>query len=85
MSSWMFFCACEETLKVEETAIYLKRDVNAMWQVLFCLTQHDAEGDGEQYRGRTHTCLTPLELRKLLDSDPLCFTDLADLHRAGGG
>ena len=30
------FRACEETLKVEETAFCSKTDVNAVWQVLFC-------------------------------------------------
>ena len=25
-------------------------DVNAVWQVLFCLMEHDAEEDGEQGR-----------------------------------
>ena len=27
-------------------------DVNAVWQVLFCLTEHDAEEDGEQFGGQ---------------------------------
>ena len=42
------FRACEETLKVEETAICSETDVDAAWQVVFCLTEHDAEEDGEQ-------------------------------------
>ena len=42
------FCACKKTPKVEETAISSETDVDAIWQVLFCLTQHDAEEDGEQ-------------------------------------
>ena len=41
------FRAYEETPKVEETAICSKMDVDAVWQVLFCLTEHDAEEDGE--------------------------------------
>ena len=43
------FRACEETLKVEETAVYLESDVDNVWQVLSCLTEHDAEEDGEQF------------------------------------
>ena len=48
MSSSMVFHACEETLTVEETAVCSETDVHAVWQVLFCLTVHDAEEDGEQ-------------------------------------
>ena len=43
------FCVCEETPKVEKTAVCLETDVDAVWQVLFCLTEHDAEEDGEQW------------------------------------
>ena len=42
------FRACEETPKVEETAFCSETDVDAVWQVLFCLKEPDAEGDGEQ-------------------------------------
>ena len=45
------FCVCEETPKVEETAIYSEMDADAFWQVLFCLMEHDAEEDGEQCWG----------------------------------
>ena len=55
------FCVCEETPKVEQTAI-------------FCLTERNAEEDGEQDGARTHPCLTLLEMEKQPDSDPLCFT-----------
>ena len=44
------FCACE-MLKVEETVVCSKTDVDAIWQVLFRLTEHDAEEDGEQCGG----------------------------------
>ena len=43
------FRVCEETLKVEETAICSETDVDAAWQVVFCLTEHDAGEDGEQW------------------------------------
>ena len=46
------FRACEETPKVEETAVCSETDVDAVWQVLFCLTEHDAEEDGEQCGGQ---------------------------------
>ena len=67
------FRACGEMPKVEETAVCSETDVNAVWQVLFCLTEHGAE-DEEQCRARTHPSLTPLEMGKLSDRDPLCFT-----------
>ena len=75
---------CEETPKVEETAVCSGSDVDAVWQVLFCLTEHDAEEDGEQCGGRTHPCLTPLEMGKLPDRDLvlhltlLTFMELAE-------
>ena len=61
------FCACEETPKVEETAVCWETDVDAIWQVLICLMKHDAGAE-------THPCLTPLAMGKLPNRDPLCFT-----------
>ena len=46
------FRVCEETLKVEHAAVCLETDVDAVWQVLFCLTEHDAEEDGKQCGGQ---------------------------------
>ena len=46
------FHACKETLKVERAAVCLKTDVDAVWQVLFCLTEHDAGEDGKQSGGQ---------------------------------
>ena len=51
------FRACEETPKVEETAICSETDVDAVWQVLFCLTEHDAEEDGKQCGGQNASLL----------------------------
>ena len=51
------FRACEETLKVEETAVCSETDVDALWQVLFCLTEHGAEEDGEQCGGQNASLL----------------------------
>ena len=46
------FRVWEETPKVEETAFCSEADADAVWQVLFCLTKHDAEEDGEQGGGQ---------------------------------
>ena len=46
------FRACEETPQVEETAVCSEMDVDTVWQVLFCLTEHNAEEDGEQCGGQ---------------------------------
>ena len=48
MSSSIGFRACEETPKVGGTAVCSETDVDAVWQVLVCLTEHNAEEDGEQ-------------------------------------
>ena len=37
--------------KVEETAVCLEKDVDAIWQVVFCLSEHGAEEGGDQYGG----------------------------------
>ena len=46
------FRACEETPEVEETAVCSETDVNAVWQVLFCLMERDAKENGEQCGGQ---------------------------------
>ena len=51
------FHACEEMPKVEETAVCSETDVGAVWQVLFCLTEHDAEEVGEQCGGQNASLL----------------------------
>ena len=51
------FRAREEPPKVEETAVCSETDVNAVWQVLFYLTEHDAEEDGEQCEGQNASLL----------------------------
>ena len=61
------FHVCEEMPEVEETAVCLETDVDAIWQLLVCLTGNN---DG----ARTHSCLTPLEMGKLPDRDSVCFT-----------
>ena len=66
------FRACEETPKVKQTAVCTETGVDDVWQVLFCLMEHDAEEHGEQVGARTHPCLTPLEVGMLPDSE--CHT-----------
>ena len=51
------FRACEETPKVEETAVCLETDIDTVWKVLFCLTEHDAEEVGEQCGGQNASLL----------------------------
>ena len=51
------FRACEETPKVEETAVYSETDVIAVSQVLFCLMEYDAEEDGEHCGGKNASLL----------------------------
>ena len=51
------FRAFEETPKVKGTAVCSETDVDAVWQVLFCFTEHDAEEDGEQCGGQDATLL----------------------------
>ena len=46
------FRVCNETPKVVHAAVCSETDVDVVWQVLFCLTKHDAEEDGEQCGGQ---------------------------------
>ena len=68
------FRVCEETPKVEETAVCSETDVGALWQVLVCLTEHDAEEDGKQCGGQKTPLLDAGEMGKLPNRHPLCFT-----------
>ena len=42
---------------LEETAVCLEIDVDAIWQVVFCIIKHDAEEDGEQCGGQDASLL----------------------------
>ena len=55
------FRACDETPKVEETAVCSNTDAVAVWQVVFCLTEHDAEENGEQCGGQNASLLNAIE------------------------
>ena len=46
------FRECEETPKIEETAVCSETDVDAVWQVVFCLKEHNAEEDAERCGGQ---------------------------------
>ena len=41
----------KKTLIVERTTVCWATNVGAVWQVLFCFKEHEAEADGEQGRG----------------------------------
>ena len=76
------FHACEEMPMVEETAICSEMDVDAIWQVIFCLTEHGAEEDGEQCGGQNASLLDAVGD----GTETHCASpDLADLHGAVGG
>ena len=51
------FRVCEETPKVEETAVCSETDVDAVWQVVFCFTEHEAEENGELCGGQNASLL----------------------------
>ena len=68
------FRACEETPKVEETAVCSETDVDAVWQFLFCPAEHDAEEDGEQCSGQNAPLLDAVVDGEAADRDLLCFT-----------
>ena len=42
---------CEETPLVEQIAVCLVTDVDTVWQLLFCLSEHDVEEGGEEGGG----------------------------------
>ena len=48
---------CEEILKIEETTVCSETDVDTVWQVLFCLSEHDFEEDREQCWGQDASLL----------------------------
>ena len=51
------FRAWEETPKFEQIAVCSETDVDAIWQVLFCFTEHDAAEDGEECGGQDASML----------------------------
>ena len=79
--------------KVEETAVCLETDVDAIWQVLFCLTEHDAEENGEQCGGQNASLLDSVGDGEAAQKRPivlhltlLTFMKLAeDGEKFGGG
>ena len=86
------FLACQETPKAEETAVCSETDVDAVWQVLFCLTEHDAEEDGEKCGGQNATLLDAVgdgeaaRLRPIvLHLTLLTFMELAEDGEKFGG
>ena len=86
------FRACEETPKVEEAAVCSETDVDAVWQVHFCLTEHNAEEDGEQRGVRNASLLDAVGYGKAARQRPnvlhltlLTFMELAEDGEKLGG
>ena len=81
------FSACEETPKVEGTAVCSERDVDAVGQVLFCLMEHDAEEDGEQCGGQDAFLLDAVGDKEAARQRPvvLCLTLLNFMKLAEDG
>ena len=84
--------ACEETPKVGETAVCSETDVDAVWQVVFCLTEHDAEEDGEQRGGQNASLFDAVGDREAARKRPivlhltlLTFMQLAEDGEKFGG
>ena len=84
--------ACKEMLKVEEIAVCSETDVDAVWQVLFCPTEHDAEEDGEQCGGQNASLLDAVGDGKAAQQRPivlhltlLTFMELAEDGEKFGG
>ena len=78
------FRACEETPKVEETAICSETNVDAMWQVLFCLTEHDAEEDEEQCGGQNGSVLDAVGDGEAVRQRPIVLHLTMELAEDGG-
>ena len=78
---------CEETLKVEETAVCLETDVDAVWQVHFCLTEHDGEEYGEQCGGQNASLLDAVGDGEVARQRPIVLhlTLLTIIERAEDG
>ena len=86
------FYACKETPKVEETAVCSETDIDAIWLVLFCLTEHDAEEEGEQSGGRNASLLDAFGEEEVARQGPimlhltlLTFVELAEDGEKFGG
>ena len=71
--------------EVGETDVCSETDVDAIWQVLFCLMEHDAEEDGEQCGGQDTSLLDAVGKGEAAQQRPivlhltlLTFMELAD-------
>ena len=68
------FRACEETPKVEDTAVCSETDVNAVCRSSFASRSMMLKKMENNVGARTHPCSRPLEIGKLPDRDPLCLS-----------
>ena len=69
------FHVFKELPKIKETAVCSEADVDAVWQVLFFLASQSMmlKKMENNVGARMQPCLTPLEMGKLPDRDPLCL------------
>ena len=79
---------CQKTPQIEQTPICSETDADAVWLVLFCLMEQDAEEDGEQGGCQDAPLLDAvgdgrLGIRPTVTHCAL--PDLTDLHGDGGG
>ena len=77
------FRACEETSKVEETAVCSGTDTDVVSQVLLCLTEYDAEEDGEQCGGQDASLLDAVGDGEAVRQRPIVLH--LTFRGAGGG
>ena len=62
-----------ETPKVEETAVCSETDVDESGRFSFASRSMMVKKMENNVGARTQPCLTPLQMGKLPDRDPLCF------------
>ena len=67
------FRACEGTPKVEQTAVCSETDVDDAGRSYFAPQSMMPRKMENKLGARTQPCLTPLDMGKLPDIDPLCF------------
>ena len=52
--------ACQQTPEVEDAPVYLEADVDAIFDIVLCLSDHHAEENGEQSRREDTSFLKPI-------------------------
>ena len=92
MSSSMVFVCARRRRRSNRLPSVRKSDVDAVWQVLFCFTEHDAEEDGEQCGGQNASLLDAVRDGIAVRQRPivlhltlLAFMELAENGEIFGG